>query len=84
MTSVPFELSGGPACGAVVTLPLKPAGEHYLIETVRENSLVRDVWVYGFANRSNAVGVWVLEFQCYVGHRGLEQAPNAAEEGGAK
>jgi hypothetical protein len=80
---VGFELVGGPACGATIALPLRAAGETYLVEICREDLQVRYVWSYEFANRtSQENGYWILDRPRYCGFRGMPV--ESPEQGGAK
>jgi len=67
---VAMTLFGGVADGADVEARLLPRGELYLVRVDRGNG-VSDVLVYGFANRTNRSGRWVLEFVRWVGFQGI-------------
>ncbi len=67
-----FSLYGGAADGALVPHLLGPADHVYLVRMPREDEpRVFDVLAYSFANRTDARGNWVLQYERYIGFRGM-------------
>lgn len=83
-TLMEFQLYAGPADGVVLPFPLKDPGSRYLVRMPRGKEIGGwEVLSYRFANRTDDLGRWVLEFDCHVGFQGAEESEIRKEEGGA-